>query len=185
MSIVSDEQLVKTAREGDKAAFKELVKRLEPRVAATVYGMLGRCPEAEDVGQEVFIRFYKALNTFRGESSVASYITRIAINLSLNELKRRKRGYAFFSRDDDENTLDIPDPKGSGLPFEDKEIINWALQKLRPEYRSVIVLRLIEGYSTEETANILKVPVGTVTSRLARSQMKLKEILTPYFEDEI
>ena len=126
---MSDEQLVKTAREGDKGAFRELVKRLESRVAATVYGMLGRCPEAEDVGQEVFIRFYKALNSFRGESSVASYITRIAINLSLNELKRRKRGFAFFSRDDDDKMTDIPDPKGNGLPYEDKEIINWGLQK--------------------------------------------------------
>ena len=95
--MASDEQLVDAARGGDKDAFKELVGRYERRIATTVIGMLGHCAEADDVGQETFIRFYRALHSFRGESSVGSYLTRIAINLSLNELKRRKRRFSLFS----------------------------------------------------------------------------------------
>ena len=84
-------ELVKSAIEGDQDSFKELVKILEPVVASTVIGMLGNCQEAADVGQETFIRFYKALKNFRGDSDVKTYVTRIAINLSLNEIKRQQR----------------------------------------------------------------------------------------------
>jgi len=176
----SDEQLVKEAREGDKPAFKELIMRLEPRVAKIVIGMLGNCPEADDVGQETFVRFYRALGSFRGESSVVTYVTRIAINLSLNELNRRKRKFSLFSRDDSDNVGDIPDTKNSEASFENRELIQWALQKIRAEYRIVLVLRLMEGYSTEETAGLLKIPIGTVTSRLYRAQIKMRELLDPH-----
>lgn len=185
MSIRTDEQLTFAARDGDRNAFKELVQRLESRVAATVIGMLGRCPEAEDVGQETFIRFYKALDKFRGESSVASYVTRIAMNLSLNELKRRKRGFLLFNRDAADDIGSVPDTRGGGNSFENKQLVEWALQKLKSEYRAVIVLRLLEGYSTKETAEVLKVPIGTVTSRLARAQMEMKEILAPHVGEEV
>ena len=151
--------------------------RLESRVAATAIGMLGRCAEAEDVGQETFIRFYKALGSFRGESSVASYVTRIAINLSLNELKRRKRTVQLLVDDDSAESLDIMDPKSAADPFESKELVQRALGQLNPDYRAVVVLRLMDGYSTEETGKLLKIPLGTVTSRLARAQLKLKEII--------
>ncbi|RMH54101.1 MAG: sigma-70 family RNA polymerase sigma factor, partial [Bacteroidetes bacterium] len=87
----SDETLVARARQGDEQAFRNLVERYESTVAATVIGMLGAGPEAEDVGQETFIRFYRALHQFRGEAAVGTYLTRIAINLSLNALKRRRR----------------------------------------------------------------------------------------------
>ena len=82
-------ELVKSAASGDQDSFKELVKILEPAVASTVIGMLGNCQEAADVGQETFIRFYKALKNFRGDSDVKTYVTRIAINLSLNRKSKR------------------------------------------------------------------------------------------------
>ena len=78
----TNEQLAAAARDGDMDAFRMLVEKLEPRVAATVIGMLGPGPDAEDVGQETFVRFYRALNSFRGDSSVVTYVTRIAINLA-------------------------------------------------------------------------------------------------------
>ncbi len=179
--IISDERLVAAAREGDQDAFRQLVERHEPRVAAIVHGMLGRVPETDDVGQETFIRFYRALNKFRGESTVATYLTRIAINLSLNELKRRKRRALFFSSTPADEQVDLPDERTVTLPFEDRELIHQALQNIKPEFRAVLVLRILEGYSTEETAKILKIPLGTVLSRLARAQKKLREILSPYF----
>jgi RNA polymerase sigma-70 factor (ECF subfamily) len=179
-SIITDEQLVAAAREGDKTAFKELVKKYESRVAATVIGMLGDCPEADDVGQETFIHFYRALGRFRGESSVGTYITRIAINLSLNELKRRKRRGSLFARSEPEVIHNVPDERAAIEYKQENAAVYVAIRKLKPEFRSVVVLRLIDGYSTEETAKILKIPAGTVLSRLARAQQKLRKMLAPH-----
>lgn len=145
-------------------------------------GMLGHCTEAEDIGQETFIRFYKSLNKFRGESSISTYLTRIAINLSLNEIKRRQRRRKYFSTTSEDRLDNIPEITTSKNKNETQEIVNLAIQKLEPKFRSVLVLRLILGYTTQETAKIMKLPVGTVLSRLTRTQMKLKDILTPSYE---
>jgi len=146
-----------------------------------VISMLGHNQEAEDVGQETFIRFYQSLDKFRGESSIGTYLTRIAINLSLNQIKRRQRyRKLFFSKT--ENTIEnLPVPNRQKQDRELKNIVKRGLQRLDPKYRAVIVLRLIHGYSTQETAEILRLPVGTVLSRLARAQQKLKKILTPLY----
>lgn len=181
---LTDEKLVSAACQGDQEAFKELVKRHEPRVATTVIGMLGNCPEAEDVGQETFIRLYKSMEKFRGESSLATYITRIAINLSLNELKRRRRRALLFYKKSPEEIYELPDTKANSQENDDKEAVQRAIGKLENKFRSVVVLRLIDGYSTDETAQILNIPVGTVLSRLSRAQKKLKELLIPYYGDE-
>jgi len=176
---LNDQQLIINARNKDSDAFKELIKKYEHQVAATVIGMLGYCTEAEDIGQETFIRFYNSLDKFRGDASVGTYLTRIAINLSLNELKRRKRQRKlFFSRSND-NIENVPDTKESNNKKEINELVRFGIQKLEPKFRTVLVLRLIDGYSTQETAQTLNLPVGTVLSRLARAQMKLKEILKP------
>lgn len=180
---MTDEQLIQLTLQDDENAFRQLIKRYESRVAATVIGMLGNCPEAEDVGQETFIRFYNNLKNFRGEAGVGTYLTRIAINLSLNELKRRQRKSLVFFRKISDEDFNIPD-ENSGNEFDaDKELIQQAIQKLEPKFRSVVVLRLLDGYSTAETAEILKLPLGTVLSRLARGQQRLKEILSPYLGD--
>ncbi len=103
MAEQSDEELVENSRRGDLAAFKALVIRHEGKVAGVVRSMLGTTPEADDVGQEVFIRFYGALTKFRGESAVGTLLSRgIAINLSLNEIKeRRKRRFSIFSGEEE------------------------------------------------------------------------------------
>ncbi len=144
-------------------------------------GMLGYCPETEDIGQETFIRFYQSLDKFRGEASIGTYLIRIAINLSLNEIKRRQRRRKLFFSNSEEKIEKIPNKDNDQKNKEMKEIVQMGLQKLEPKLRSVIVLRLIDGYSTKETAKILNLPLGTVLSRLARAQMKLKEILTPLY----
>ena len=178
---MTDTELIQAVKNGNDKAFKELVLRYESRIASTVIGMLGNCPEAEDAGQETFIRFYRALPNFRGESSVITYMTRIAINLSLNELKRRKRRAILFKNKSEEYLANVADDN-TNYNTDEQEIIYKGLKKLEPKFRSVIVLRLIEGYSTKETAEILSLPIGTVLSRLARAQEKLKTILSPYLE---
>jgi RNA polymerase sigma-70 factor (ECF subfamily) len=177
---LTDEELVAAAREGDDDAVRQLVERFEPIVARTVIGMLGDCEEAEDVGQETFIRFYKALPGFRGESSVRTYLTRIAMNLSLNELKRRKKRLARFSKKPIEEYGDVADRKHDGERDIDKERVWMAIQDLDEKFRSVVVLRLMDGYSSEETARMLNVPVGTVLSRLSRAQKRLRHLLEPH-----
>ena len=180
-SVIEDFELVSRTIDGDDNAFAELVKRHQHTVAKTVMGMLGAGADAEDVGQQVFIRFFRALEDFRGEAAVSTYLTRIAINLSLNELKRRKRISLIFSRPsettrDDYNMADTKDVESE---TDTEELVQKALNSLEPKYRSVVVLRMIQGYSTKETAEMLKLPLGTVLSRLSRAQDKLKEILKP------
>lgn len=179
---VTDTELIQETLSGNDQAFKTIVQRYESIVARTIYGMLGNVVEVEDIGQEVFIRFYQGLKNFRGDSKVGTYLTRIAINLSLNELKSRKRKVKLFHRNFSVNEMEFID-EDSENRFDnyDKEIIREAIQKLEPEFRSVIILRLMNGYSAAETAQILKCPIGTVLSRLARAQKKLRAILSPYF----
>ena len=87
----ADAELIARAREGDDRSFQTLVERYEGAVAATAIGMLGDGDDADDVGQETFIRFHRALASFRGESSLKTYLVHIAMNLSLNALRRRRR----------------------------------------------------------------------------------------------
>lgn len=101
MNLQHDEELIKESRNGNMLAFKVLVERYESKVAGVVKSMLGDTPEASDVGQEVFIRFYESLEKFKGESLLGTYLIRIAINLSLNELKRIKRRKLFFKPEND------------------------------------------------------------------------------------
>lgn len=179
---ITDLELIDQVLAGDQSVFSEIVRRYESKVAATVHGMLGICQEADDIGQEVFVRFYNSLEKFRGEAALGTYLTRIAINLSLNELKKRKRRSIFSFETWSQYHLDVKSDSDEGKKLERKEIVQWAMQKLDTKFRSVIVLRLVEGYSTEETAKILELPLGTVLSRLARGQKKLKEIITPLME---
>ncbi len=174
--------LVDAARDGSEDAFRELVERHEDRVASVVIRMLGNTADAEDVGQETFIRFYRGLRGFRGQASVGTYLTRIAVNLAITELRKRRRRsiivpFAVPGRERDEPEADYADPRASAEYDDTADRIQQALQELKPEFRSVIVLRLMEGYSTKETAEILGIPVGTVLSRLRRSQEKLKRLL--------
>jgi RNA polymerase sigma-70 factor (ECF subfamily) len=177
-SSLSDQQLVELSLHGDRMAFSEIVSRYESSVARTVMGILGRIPEADDVGQETFVRFFQSMASFRWESSLSTYLTRIAINLSLNEIKKKKRVVSLFSRRDDEDVeTDVPDPVEPHSKRDAKEAVEKALQKLSSEFKSVVVLRMIDGYSTKETAEILQLPLGTVLSRLSRAQMELKKHL--------
>lgn len=175
---LSEAELIDHARNGDDDAFRELVVRFEPQVAATAQGMLGRGPEADDVGQETFVRFWRSLDRFRGDSSVGTYLTRIAMNLSLNQLKRQSRMRRWFA----EGALpDREDPSAAASQgaerSETARIVADAIQSLEPPHRAVVVLRLVRELSTAETAAALGIPAGTVMSRLSRAQRLLRRKL--------
>jgi RNA polymerase sigma-70 factor (ECF subfamily) len=183
----TDEELLDAARRGDSRAFRLLVERYEGKVAAVVVSMLGPGPDADDIGQETFIRLYKSIDQFRGDARLGTYITRIAINQSLKALKRRKKWRErFFTRDSDRTTADDALVDESAVDsgdavFEDerRDMVQRALRRLNPEHRSVVILRILEGYSTRETADLLAIPEGTVMSRLSRALSKLEAWLDP------
>ena len=165
-------------------AFRDLVERYEGCVAATATGMLGPGPDAEDVGQETFIRFHKAIHSFRGEASLKTYLTRIAINQSIRALRRRTNRRKRFVGDEyvvlNEPTLD------GGRVIDQRErrkLVHEALEHLRPNHRAVVVLRMLEGYSTKETAELLGIAPGTVMSRLSRAMTSLRSTLGPLVAD--
>ncbi len=164
-----DDILINQTIKGDMNAFKVLVQRHEGKVAGVVKSMVGSVEEAADIGQEVFIRFYESIAKFRGESSVSTYVVRIAINLSLNELKKRKSKNSFFQLSKEAEMIPAKESK-----HDLKEMLDIEFNKLEPEFKSVATLRLVEGYSTEETATLLQIPLGTVLSRLSRAQKKLR-----------
>lgn len=177
---VPESDLITRATEGDHTAFRELVRRYESTVAGTVFGMLGRCEEAEDIGQETMVRLYRSLDRFRGEASLKTYVTRIAINLCVDALRRRKRRAWQFWRSDDDDEMDIADPQDTHENAERRQGIERALNSLTPEFRSVVVMRLVQGFSTEEVAGMLQIPAGTVLSRLARAKKQLTVELEGY-----
>lgn len=182
MKNLNDDQIIQLIKKNDQGAFRILIERYENKVASTVINMLGNTPEADDVGQSVFIRFYQNIHQFKGTSSLGTYLTRIAINLSLNEIKRQKirsmRYYFWGNKNkEDEQQQDFVDNSNFQNDSENRNLIQKGLQKLESNLRTVIILRMIEGYDTRETAEILEIPQGTVLSRLSRGQQKLKEIL--------
>ncbi len=174
--MVSETVLISLAKKGDANAFRQLVEQQEQQVRATIIGMVGNVPEAEEIAQEVFIRFYKALHQFKGTAALSTYLSRIAINLSLNEIKRKQNKRRWLSSSKIEDLSMKADNSVKPERYDDREAIHQMLNLLEPEFRAVIVLRLIDGYSLMETSEILDIPQGTVASRLSRAQQKLKEI---------
>jgi RNA polymerase sigma-70 factor (ECF subfamily) len=175
----SDEAgLLKLSLEGDKNAFGEIVNRYQGMVARTVKGMLGDSVFSEDIGQEVFIKLYYSLSEFRGEAKLSTYIQKIAVNLTLNEIKRRKRFFSMFSQ---KGNADMHEFEVADHDFEERkdarEIVGKALMKMEPKFRVILTMRMLQGYSTKETAEILDLPLGTVLSRLSRAQEQLRGIL--------
>lgn len=155
-------------------------------MAATIIGILGPGPEADDAGQETFLKFYTALERFREESSVGTYLTRIATNTALDALKKRKR-QANRRRSRDDPDVHFSEKAESDTHravelSEREELVYGAIQELNGKHRSVVVLRMMRGLSTKETAEALDIPEGTVLSRLYRAKDKLRDVLKPYFK---
>ncbi len=169
-----DLNLVNRVLEGDMKAFEQIMKQYKPMMAKVVIGMVGNQEDAEDIGQEAFIRFYRSLHQYKGDAALGTYLTRIAINLSLNELKRRKSKNQVGL--EAKHEMDYADRR-SFQKRDNEELVQKALAHLETKYRSVVVLRLMQGFSTKETAKILKIPSGTVLSRLSRGEERLRKII--------
>ena len=173
----SDEELLEAARTGDQRAFRGLVDRHHEALARTVASMLGPADAIDDVLQEVFVQFYKNLTVFRGDSSVKTYLNRIAINRSLDVLRRRRRRLKRFVGLDEAGANQFA--AESAEPSGPDETVWKAVDRLSDDQKAVVTLRLVDGYTTQETAEILGVRYGTVLSRLSRASENLRMMLQP------
>ena len=183
--------LVAQSREGDTAAFGELVRRYEGKIFRLAQHVTQNREDAEDVLQETFMKAYEHLDQFQGNSKFYTWIVRIAVNQALMKLRRRKTDKSV-SLDENIDTGEDTMVREIAAWDEDPEqrfsrdelggILDTAVQSLEPPYRSVFVLRDIDELSTEETAEALGLSVPAVKSRLLRARLQLREKLTRYFK---
>jgi RNA polymerase sigma-70 factor, ECF subfamily len=189
---VSEElTLVQAAKRGDDAAFEELVRRYDRNVFRIAQHITKNREDAEDVVQEAFLKAYGNLKQFQEQSKFYTWLVRIAVNEALMKLRRRKPERTV-SLDEDIKTEDdslpreiadwSPNPEQQYTQAELREILSKTIQGLPPGFRTVFVLRDVEGLSTEETAAALELSVPAVKSRLLRARLQLRERLGRYFQ---
>jgi len=185
---LTDSSLVERCRASDDAAFSEVVTRYKGKIYNYVYRMTGSADDAEDLTQEVFIRMYTSIDSFRGQSSLNTWLFRIAGNLCIDRFRRTKNRTPAFSLDeplaDDSRTQEVADetyaPHRVLEKVEMAEQIQAALSKLPEKLRIALLLHDIEGLPYEEIAEIAGCPLGTVKSRLFNARMQLRQHLSGY-----
>lgn len=184
----ADAALVRRVQRGDKQAFDLLVIKYQRKIMRLLSRIIRDPIEVEDVAQEAFIKAYRALPQFRGESAFYTWLYRIAVNTAKNHLvaeKRRPTGTSPFESEDGEtfdqtdNLSDINTPEAAFASREIADTVNQAIDALPEELRTAIVLREIEGLSYDEIAQTMDCPIGTVRSRIFRAREAIANRLRP------
>jgi RNA polymerase sigma-70 factor (ECF subfamily) len=183
-----DQQLVERAQRGDKKAFELLVVKYQRKLARLLSRFIRDASEVEDVTQEAFIKAYRALPSFRGDSAFYTWLYRIGINTAKNYLVSLGRRAPTVTGVDNEEAegleegdqlRDLNTPENQLMSRQLAETVNQALQELPEELRTAITLREIDGMSYEEIAQIMTCPIGTVRSRIFRAREAIAERLRP------
>ena len=195
LTMDEDFELTRRSQKGEIDAFEALVEKYQKKMLNTAYRMIGDYEEACEVVQDAFLAAYRALSKFRGESRFSTWLYSIVINLSKNRLVKVKtrlhrEGLSLDDRGTHVQGQVRDDPPAQDSPVADQvekrevqEKIQECMSTLDPEYREVLVLREVQGFSYEEIRAILKVPDGTVKSRLFRARDALKECLKKAWGD--
>lgn len=167
---------------GERVAdFETLFDEYGDKVYGLAYRLMGNRDDAMDVSQEVFIKIFRNLKAFKGQSTLATWVYRITYNTCMDELRKRKIKQVSIA-DKPDLTDDNTSVEEIYEADERKEAVHNALYKLDDDQRAIIVMRDIQGLSYEEIAEVLQCPLGTVKSRLSRARLNLKEILKDYME---
>lgn len=193
-----DKELVRRVQDGDRAAFRELFDRYHRRAFAVAFGVVKNKQDALDIVQDAFIKVHKHIQNFQGSSSFYTWLYRIVMNLAIDHVRRAKKGrdldYDDKVRRDDSDvagdgailpTILDANPRKTVLRRELADAIQAALNELPDYHRAVIMLREVEGLSYEEMSKILKVPKGTIMSRLFHARRKMQEALADYVQGEL
>ena len=184
-NLPDDTLLAFKAADGDDKAFEVLVRKYERLVSTCVFGVIGNNSEdISDVSQEVFLKVYRNLSSFKGDSEFSTWIYRVAKNCALDFLRKKKApSLSLDSAGDEGEGFDVPDtsiksnPEKQAMEKEKSEFLRKAIDSLSPEHREVIIMRHINDYSYEQIAKALSLEEGTVKSRISRAREALKKII--------
>lgn len=184
---MSEQDLIKKAQKGEVEAFEQLIRDYEKRILNYCFRMLGNLSDAEDAAQEVFVKIFRFIGSFNGQSSFSTWLYRIASNVCLDLLRKAKRRpqdtVSIHQENDDGEEYSIaiedtePNPYERAQLSEAQQALKKALEQLSDEHRQVVILRDIEGLSYEEIAEAMGTAPGTVKSRLNRARQMLKKLL--------
>ncbi|MDD2621154.1 MAG: sigma-70 family RNA polymerase sigma factor [Syntrophomonadaceae bacterium] len=185
--MINEELLVKKSLQGDLEAFEELVLKYQNKVYSLAYRYMGNEEDAYDSAQEAFLKAFRSLRSFKGNSSFGTWIFRVTSNVCLDELRRKKRKPLSLSLDEplatwtgNEVEKELADTNPTAdIIYERKELsqyIQFLLDQLKPEFKAVIILRDIQELNYEEIAEILKCSLGTVKSRISRARNELRKM---------
>lgn len=194
LSGATDQDVVERARQGREDAYRELLRRYQRPVFSLIYRMVRDRELSEDLAQETFVKVLNALDSYRPEFKFSSWIFKIANNAAIDHLRRRRldtlalEGSPHATTPDRVEATALQLPDRSETPDEELEarelgsVIEQAIGRLRPEYRTCIILRHIEGRSYEDIAQITDLPLGTVKTYIHRARNELKDALGPLRE---
>jgi len=184
-----EQQLLDRARSGDMEAFEAIVRANEAAVYRLALSKLGSREDAEDASQEVFLKAYTALNGFRGDSRISVWLYRIASNVCLDFLRRRRDTVSLSAEDENGEPLelDLPDNRFDPVSLTERkdlnERISTAIDALPPDAREILLLRVVAEQSYDDIAESLQLDIGTVKSRIFRARKKLCALLDGNFSD--
>lgn len=186
--MTDEKKLIKKAQKGDVKAFEKIVEDYQSVVYSVAYRYAENSQDAADMAQEVFIKMFKNINSFQDKSKLSTWIYRVATNMCLDMVKKESRNLIAYSFDEgyedkDGSTLyngiadDALQPDEILEKAEIRDAVNLAISKLSDKYKTVIILRDIEGLHYDEIAEIVDCSVGTVKSRISRGRKNLRKIL--------
>ncbi len=181
-----ERKLVRELKAGNREAFEQLLGLYEDKVYGLVHRMIGPA-DAEDVAQDALIEICKAVVSFRGDSTLATWVHRVAVNVCLEHRRRKRPQFVPYEDEIAESHPDLqPDPSEAVARGEVKSNVDTAISKLPELHRDVVILHELQGLTYMECAQALGCPVGTVKSRLANAFVKLRELLkTSAVEGEV
>lgn len=181
---ILEKELVTKAKQGDDQAFEDIIKLYEQKICSTIFYMVKNPNIVEDIAQEVFIKLYKNISKFNEQSSLYTWIYRITMNACFDEIKKEKKiSYlsTFVENEDGEQEVEFEDEKQNVSEIVEKKLLNEdlikAIKSLPDEARALIVLRDIRDFTYWEIADLLKLKLGTVKSKINRARKELKIIM--------
>lgn len=179
---MNERELIARLQKRDEAAFEELIRQYEKKVYTLCFRMCGNSEDAEEAAQDAFLALWRGIDRFRQESSLSTWIYRLATNACIDTLRRRKKQSGSVSLDDEELFVDAvdtsPQPQETVEHRETQKLLQEGLSALPEEYRKVLILREIEGLSYTVIAESASIELGTVKSRISRGRSLLRNFLS-------
>ncbi len=191
MNQISDQTLIDHCLAGRREAFGQLVERYQNRLFHSLLHLLGSAEDAQDAAQEAFVNAFEKLGSFRGQSQFYSWLFRIAYNTAVSSKRKSGRMSVSLEARRDASGLEPSDGNPTSEPSyamdvsDRQRLVQQALSELGEEFRTALVLKEMDGMSYEEIADIVKVPLGTVRSRIHRARLELREKLSVLLRSEV